>query len=239
MSLKRWVFAADSHGDKLHEPTAAAFQDFLQHWKPHLRVHGGDLFNFDALRRKANENEKRQSVLDDLQAGFAFLRDYRPNVWLLGNHDDRLYEIAKWGSGAVKDLAVLAVQDIEARCRKIKCAVVPFGKTHGVYQLGNQKLLHGYFHGITAAKQHAQVYGRCLFGHIHAHDLASIPRWEGPVVAQSVPALCQLEQEYNRQNPGALRHSNGWAYGVLDEATGETETWIAREIGGKWLLPTL
>ena len=239
MSLQRWVFATDSHGDHIHEPTRKALVDFNKEWKPHLRFHGGDLFDFRALRRKANENEKRETIQEDLQAGLDFIHEYRPNVWLLGNHDDRLWEIAKWGAGAVKDLARIGVADIEKRCARLKVQLVPFGKRAGVYQLGDLKMLHGYYCGAFAARRMAQVYGKCLFGHVHAHDLASIPRWEGAIVAQSAPAMCVLDQEYNQQAPDSLRHSNGWVYGVHDTQTGETVGWVARELAGRWLIPTL
>ncbi len=237
--LKRWVSVCDNHGDHAHTPTLDALWDFIDEWKPHIRIHKGDLFDFRALRRKANENEKRESIAADLQAGLDFIRRYKPNVWLLGNHDDRLWEISKWGSGAVKDLATMGVNDIESQCGRLKVQIVPFGKRVGVFKLGDLKFLHGYYHGAFAARRMAQVYGRCLFGHVHTYDIASIPRWEGPIVAQACPALCELDQEYNQQQPDSLRHSHGWAYGVYDEATGATEVWAARDLNGMWFLPRI
>ena len=239
MSLKKYVLAADNHGDHIHGKTANDLYSFVEEWKPALRYHLGDLFDFRALRRKANENEKRESIKEDVAEGKEFLKWYRPNVWLLGNHDDRLFEIAKWGCGAVKDLAELGVADILKTTDKIGCQIVPFGKRIGVYQLGDMKLIHGYFSGSTAARQHAAIYGKCCFGHVHAHDIASIPRIEGAVVGMAIPALCELDQEYNQQQCGSLRHSNGWAYGVIDTETGATETWVAKKLGGKWLLPMI
>jgi hypothetical protein len=35
-----------------------------------------------------------------------------------------------------------------------------------------------------------------------------------------------------------LRHAHGWAYGVIDEATGQYNVWQAEQIGGKWMLPS-
>lgn len=239
MSLERFVAAADNHGDHICRKTENEFFDFIDAWKPKHRLHLGDLFDFRALRRKANENEKRESILEDVSIGKEFLQEYRPNVWVMGNHDDRLFEIARWGSGAVRDLAEVGCQDIISLTKKVKCNVVPFGKRAGVYPFGDMKLLHGYFAGSTAAARHAAIYGKCMFGHVHAYDVASIARWEGPVIATGIPALCILDQEYNQQTPGSLRHSNGWAYGVIDSKTGETETWVAKKIGDKWVFPTI
>jgi hypothetical protein len=237
MSLQRFVSACDNHGDHICPQTKKAFFDFLEVWKPHVKIHKGDLFDFRALRRKANENEKRESIQEDVQAGKEFLQAYKPNVWLLGNHDDRLWKISKWGAGAVKDLAQMGVDDITKLCGKLKTTIVPYGKRAGVFKLGDCKFLHGYYCGPYAARRHAMIYGKCIFGHVHAHDLASVPHIDGAQVARACPALCVLDQEYNQGQAESLRHSNGWIYGVHDTQTGETESWVARYMGGRWLCP--
>ena len=44
--------------------------------------------------------------------------------------------------------------------------------------------------------------------------------------------------DYNSRMPNTLRQSHGWAYGVLNRATGAYHVWQAEKIDGQWILPT-
>jgi hypothetical protein len=127
--------------------------------------------------------------------------------------------------------------DIEARCAKLRCEMLPYHKRLGVLRLGHLKLLHGFFAGVTAPRQHALTYGACLHGHTHTIDEASVPGLERRT-ARAVGALCKLDMPYNSRMPVTLRHAHGWAYGVLHEKTGDYHVWQASKIADTWLLPT-
>lgn len=237
MTFKRFIFASDLHGD-MQEPAAVeALQSFTKTWMPHYRIFGGDLFDFRGLRKGASAEERAESMRFDVDAGLRFLTAWQPHSLLLGNHDDRLYSLAERGQGVEADYAQKGVQDIQARCAKIKCKILPYHKRDGILKLGDLKLLHGFHAGITASRQHALTYGGCLTGHTHTVDESRVAGLERRT-ARSVGALCKLDMPYNAKMTGSLRHSHGFAYGVVNENSGSYHVWQAEKIDNLWLLPS-
>ncbi len=52
MSLTRFLFATDLHGDMQDTGAVAALHEFVKAWKPTIRVFGGDLLNGAASRKQ-------------------------------------------------------------------------------------------------------------------------------------------------------------------------------------------
>jgi hypothetical protein len=237
MSLTRFLFATDLHGDMQDAGAVAALHEFTKAWKPSIRVFGGDLFDFRNLRRGASAEERSESMSMDVDAGLRFLTSFRPNYYLRGNHCERLWDLAVNGKGVEADYAQKGVRDIEARCAKMKCEVLPYHKRDGVLKIGHLKMLHGFYAGITATRQHGLTYGACLHGHTHTIDEASVAGLERRA-ARGVGALCKLDMPYNSRMPVTLRHAHGWAYGVINDKTGSYHVWQAEKIDDLWLLPS-
>jgi hypothetical protein len=237
MSLKRFTFGSDLHGDCQDEAAVKAFFDFDKIWKPDIRVFGGDLIDLRGLRKGASQEEKAESMRSDIDAGQRFLKQWKPNYWLRGNHCERLWETAQNSDGVVADYARMGCEQFETICRTQKTTMLPYHKRHGVLQIGHLKMLHGFYGGIYASRQTATVYGSCLFGHIHCIDEHAIAGLERRV-ARAVGALCELDLDYNSRQPNTLRQAHGWAYGILNEKTGNYFVTQAEEIDGVWMLPT-
>lgn len=235
MSYTKFVFATDLHGDHQDSATVDALLRFCDMWKPKLRVFGGDLWDFRPLRKKADADERRESMMRDYADGMQFLRDYKPHVFLRGNHDERCWDLTTEDNGILSDYAIKATQDIEAEVRKLRCRMLPYHKRDGIYKVGHLKMLHGYACGIGAARKHALTYGSCLFGHIHCVDHVTLERVE-KTMARAVGCLCKLDMEYNRAHIGSLKHAHGWAYGIINDKTGEFHVWQAEEVGGKFMV---
>lgn len=238
MSLERFLFGTDLHGDRQDAATVKAFLAFDALWKPHIRVFGGDLVDLRPLRKGCSKEERRESMRADIDAGRAFLKRYRPNYYLRGNHCERLWETARDLDGPTADLAQMGCEDMEHLCRSLKIKMLPYHKRKGVLRIGHLKMLHGFGKGgVTATRKHAFLYGSILMGHIHTIDEAPIPGLERRV-ARAVGCLCDLDMDYDARNPDSLRHAHGWAYGVINSKTGSYHVWQAEEIDGQWLLPT-
>lgn len=234
-SYQRFVAVFDTHGDCIDPDAAAAFFEFLEHWKPHIRVHGGDAFDLRALRRGASDEEKADGTKADVEHGLDFLKRYDPHVITLGNHDDRLWEAAMNDTDAVKrDYCTKLIDLIHDTLPNMK--MLPYDKREGIYRLGHLKILHGYHSGMYAARQAALVYGSCLQGHTHIIDhqpLAGLDRRMGRVCG----CLCKLDMPYAKRAVNTLRWAHGWAYGlIMDDGT--YHVWQAEQIGGRWFVPT-
>jgi predicted phosphodiesterase len=220
-----FVVASDIHGDEQDVAANKVFFDFVKIWKPKYRICAGDLWNFASLRGKASEEERRLSLQDDYDKGLDWFTKFNPNVFLRGNHDERLWLKAEAKNGPVSDLALKCIAEFEMARAKTACKLMlPYHKRDGIYRLGEShlKVLHGFATGIHAAQKHAQVYGSCLFGHVHSIQQFSPPSLEN-----------------NATHLASLIHRHGWAYGFVHSRIGAYQVYQAENIGdGKWLLPT-
>jgi hypothetical protein len=73
MAYKKFIVAADNHGGLVCEAAKKKFLAFADDWKPHHRIHLGDLWDFSPLRRGASPEEKADGISDDYQCGLDFL----------------------------------------------------------------------------------------------------------------------------------------------------------------------
>lgn len=233
-----WVFATDLHGDHQCTDTVEAFLKFCKSYQPKHRIFGGDLFDFRAMRRGASKSEQAESMECDVWAGMEFLEKFKPTVFLRGNHDERIWDMAKFHeNGIVRDSAKQGIKDIEKKCRSLKCKMIPYDATLGVHTLHQVRFIHGFHAGLYATKKHAEVYapegGLVLHGHTHSIQFASIAR-KGGASGMGVGCLATLEMEYNRNHTGRLMHQNGWAYGVA--WNGGQKAFQADRRAGKWFV---
>jgi predicted MPP superfamily phosphohydrolase len=237
--MKTFVFASDLHGDHQDPGSVEALLKFCDTFSPDVKIFGGDLFDFRNIRRGAGPREKQDSMSADVEAGMEFLNKFKPNVFLLGNHDKRLWDTAKFSEhGMIADAATQGVKDIEKKCRSIKCKMLPYVSNKGVYDIGKVRFIHGYHAGVYATKKHAEIYspsgGIVLHGHTHAIQYHNIARLNGGT-AMGVGCLASLDMEYNVMHTGRMMHAHGFAYGYSDGK--DWQVWQAKESKeGKWVV---
>lgn len=234
----RWIFVSDSHGDMQDDKAVAAMFEFCKLWKPEVRIHGGDAFDFRPLRKKATDQELREGKCLDVQMGIEFLTKFRPTHFLRGNHDERLWDLHKSDDGQKREAAIATAEQIMQALSKVGCTnVYPYHKRLGVCEVGKLRCVHGYGAGVSAARQHAQVYGACLFGHVHRIDSYTAPALERRI-ARTCGCLCKLDFDYNRAMINSLQQEHGFAYGTMDRTTGTYLFHQAHPIDGRWYFPT-
>tara|TARA_R110000787_G_scaffold278642_1_gene388464 strand:- start:215 stop:943 length:729 start_codon:yes stop_codon:yes gene_type:complete len=240
MSFKKFIFGTDSHGDMICKETEKKFLEFVESYKPHHRIHGGDVFDFRPLRGGSGAEEKSESMKKDLNMGLQFIDDYRPNHILLGNHDDRLWQKANcWTDGVMRDLCENLVLEIEGNRVWKRAKVLPYDSRLGVLKIGDLQFIHGYNAGIYAARQAIQVYKGSgtgvIMGHVHGFSTFE-DRSLNRAVGISCGALCSIDMPYNSKNTAKLGHNNGWIFGEIHSG-GEWEAWSVRKSGKIWLNP--
>lgn len=235
MKYKRWVAVFDNHGDQIDAAAERTFFEFLSFWKPEIRVHGGDCFDFRYLRKGASPDEQREEVKADYECAMDFLQRLQPTHFLRGNHDERLWDLLKCDDGKVRDYAQRVIQEILHGLGK-GCQVLPYNKRSGVLELGKLQVVHGYSLGVNAARIAAQAYGSVIMGHTHTIDHQTVPGLDIRM-GRTCGCLCKLEMDYNRSHIGALRQAHGWAYGILTDE-GYYQLFQAQRIGGSWFFPS-
>ena len=233
---KRFVVVADNHGDMQDDESVAALWSFMEDFKPHIRVHLGDNWDFRNLRKGASDDEKAHSLEDDWVMGNDFVRKFfnsgRENYFLNGNHCSRASYMVNSCIGMNRDYARDAVKRMESMFKKSRATVLPYDSALGVLTLGKLSMVHGYHAGVGAARAHAAVYGNCLFGHVHTIESSPVSSL-APAEARSIGCLCKRDMDYINAKTGKLRWANGWAYGLLF-ADGSYHLEQVRKINGKF-----
>ena len=225
------------------DPAAAtAFLAFVDSYKPHVKIHGGDVFDFRPLREGASPEERGQSMQTDVVSGIDFLDQYRPDVILKGNHDVRLWKKAEFSAdGTMRDLCGRLVEEIEKQPSWSNADVYPYDVRLGVFSIGTLQFVHGYHSGMNAAKQAVQTYkatGSVIQGHVHSFSRfadTGLVRCEGMTCGM----LGRIDMPYNASTPRKLAYENGWIFGEVIETKTKSlwEAWQVRGSGKDWISP--
>lgn len=234
---KKFLIGFDIHGDKQDKTANEKFFAFNEIWRPDIRICGGDLFEFACLRKGASEEERHESMAADYAAGMKWLKMFQPHHFLNGNHDARCWELAELDKGIESDYASQIIMEIGRECKSMGCKVYPYHKRDGVLRIGHLKVLHGFYCGVYASRQHALTYGSCLFGHIHVIDEHAVPGLDRRV-ARGCGCLCSTDMDYAERRPNTLRQANGFPFGVINSRTGEYHVWQAENVNGSWIVPS-
>jgi predicted phosphodiesterase len=233
---QRFVVVSDNHGDMADAASVGALWSFMRDWKPEIRIHAGDNFDFRNLRKGASDEEKAASLSEDWEMGNDFMRKFfeggKSNHFLRGNHDERIYDFRNSCTGMIRDYASDGIKQLEATVKRCKAKMQPYDSDLGVLELGKLNVVHGYHAGLSACRLHAQIYGNVLFGHVHAIEVSSVASLE-PTEARALGCLCRKDMDYINKKTGKLRWGQGWAYGLLF-SDGTYQLFQTRNINGNF-----
>ena len=240
MSLwKKFVACGDNHGKLVCDAAVSKFLAFVDDYKPHYRIHLGDLWDFAPLRGGASPEDKAEGIADDYKAGLAFLDKYKPNYLALGNHDDRIWKLREAADGIMRerchDLVEYSIR--EFKTRKIKWIPYRVDKFLTLPE-GGPKLIHGFRSTMYPAKAHWDNWGPCIHGHTHKPDAYVARHIEGSA-SYSVGCLADLSlMHYADRTPAKLGWRQGWLHGVINTKTGKWYAWHTTNENGTWISPS-
>lgn len=240
MSVKRWVYISDTHGDLIDKDDEKAFLDFCADYKPHIRIHGGDIWDFRNLRKGVDPEEEFDDPEPDFVAGLLFLERFQPNIVCLGNHDHRLWRMVGSTRGIVRKYARDGIAQVEAAMKSLKCRMLPYDIDDGELQMGNDlSFAHGYSTNMSAVREHITLYhGRkIIMGHVHRNEVLAA-RVKGGVAGMSVGGIANHKRmQYARHRLATAMWGKGWAYGDVNLRTGVTTMYPMFKQGNLWLTP--
>jgi predicted phosphodiesterase len=238
MSFKKFLVCADNHGNLVNQECFSKFRAFKKDWKPDYTICLGDLWNLDSLRKSATDEERREGIKADFEAGFEFL-DIGFNYLTLGNHDARLWEAAEGSpNGILRESCQNMVKAATSEFKSKKIKWVPYN-VNSYLQLpeGGPKLLHGFLAGQNPAKAHFDRFGSCLFGHIHSPSTFTATNIDGGQ-AYSLPCMADIESmKYADRFPNRLGWRNGWGFGIINTKTGKWSFWNVIKEDGSYISP--
>lgn len=238
MPKKRWttfMYLPDPHGYAVEPSAWKAAMKFKEDYQPDRVVIGGDFMDLRALRKGASEDDMAEQVRPDFDKGIELLNQSGATDVLLGNHDDRLWQVAR-SSGIASEFCQYLIEKLEWWARDRGIDLVPY-RADSYVPLGNDlKALHGNCANLHAAPKMALTYGNCVFGHIHR-----VQHYRAPTLdrreAWSCGCLCEIWQDYCKSRQGTLAHEHGFGYGEYSDQTFDVQVAQCRNgiwrIGGK------
>ena len=224
---KRIMACSCSHGDRIDPGARAEILAFRDEFKPDTVLHLGDFLDTTAFRSgAANGPDAGADIGTDYRAGLEFLKELRPNVVFLGNHDDRLWKLADDHRAMIKEVAQNVIERIETCVALIGAELVPYTGVIGAdgwRTLGGMVWGHGVMYNEQAGRDHAEAFGQsCVFGHTHKmlqQPGRTMQRTEGI----SVGCLCNLPaMGYAKARRASMAWDLGWLYGEYTE----DESWL-------------
>lgn len=238
MAFKKFLVCADNHGHLVNTECMKKFVEFKANWRPDYSICLGDIWDMNGLRKSANDEEKREGISKDFQAGIEFL-DIGFDVVTLGNHDARLYEAAEGAPNGIlrescKELVRCVTEEFAAR----KIQWIPYN-VNAYLQLpeGGPKLIHGFLAGQNPAKAHFERFGSCLFGHVHAPS-SHIAKHIDQGQAYALGCMADIDSmTYAERYPNRLGWRNGWGFGIINEKTGKWSFWHVNKEDGHYISP--
>lgn len=227
-----------SHGHLIDRKAERAFLKFLDEYKPETRVHHGDWSDMTAFRSGAHGTaDEAANVGLDLRSGIRFVEAMRATHLLNGNHDIRPYKLLNSPNAVLAHAAGCVINEMAEMTKRLNCKWIQKYKCRNSwFEFGDTKVMHGWYWGMNAVRQHVNTYGRCIHTHIHTIEEARGIRSEPNAVAYSAGYLADEDKlEYAHARPATLRHQQGFWFG--EYSSKECKIWLAEINNGKCHLP--
>ncbi len=216
------VVVPDLHVPKHSKAAVAAVQEFIEANPPDLFIQLGDLLDFSGLSRHTRRDSRpTETILESFERGNELLDEfdmllpgpkYCRRVITLGNHEDWLDQLLNNPPDRRVE-AFRGLVSVKSGLRLVERGyeVIPYGK---VFRIGKANFTHGWYAGLTHAKQTAERTGiNLIYG--HAHDLQVYTHFTLgglPRIVASLGCLCDLNPSYLRGKPNKWVH----AFGVVE-----------------------
>jgi len=234
---KKFFACGCSHGHLADRASLKTILDFKNKWNPDTTIHLGDFVDFAALRGGADgTSDEGVDIQGDFDAGISFLNDLQPNIVFNGNHEDRIYRLLNSNRAKVKYLASKVISDLEVSIEGMGAKHVLYDINSGWVKLGDTKFGHGYMFNMTAIRDHAETFGKCVIAHLHRVGQEPGRRIDAPV-GYCVGTLADItKMTYAKTQRAKLAWSQGFAWG--EYCSTETVIRLERRCNnGEWRLP--
>lgn len=164
----RYVALGCNHGEYACPQAQGHVLEFVERWKPDVRIELGDVHDFAPFRRGAKGTKDESSPIDvDYDAGVDWLNRYRPTHRCRGNHDDRIHQMLDHPNAIVARCAASIIEDLRKVDESNKTIVRPYDMEDGWFTFGDTKFGHGWMFNEMAIRDHAEAYGKCVIAHLH------------------------------------------------------------------------
>ena len=238
---KRFIAIGCSHGSLVDRKAFDTVMRFSRGFKPHTKIHLGDICDYAAFRGGARGTKDEAEALGpDIRAGAELIREFSPTDVLIGNHDVRVWNLSNHPNALISLAASTCRQEFLTACEKakVKRLIDHYDINRSWIQFGDTKFLHGFMYGENAIRDHAEHFGRCVIAHLHQPGSVQGRRSDRPT-AHCVGTLANIPSlYYAATRRSTARWAHGFAYGEYNDH--ECHVWISQSNEnkeGSWPLP--
>ena len=243
---KKWMGLGCTHARYI-DPTAwEAAMTFRERFKPHIVAHLGDAIDLTGLMAHGKGTDSQgDDITPDIDTGLQHLRELRPDVFVMGNHEARAYELTNSKVASTAYSAFKIIQEIEKTCQKIKCRAIPYdGVYQQVFSIADMAMIHGVQFNQTAARDTAKdictngVWRKVIF--VHTHQVA-IQSTTGllPATGYNIGTLtARGALKYANRRPATRSWTQAWAWGYYNEELMQSVVYITSRLPEEvWVQP--
>jgi hypothetical protein len=234
---KRFLALGCSHGNMVNPDAEEAVLKFKRNLRPHFVAHLGDAFDLSAFRSgAAGSADEAENPEPDIDEGLKFLRKLEPDVFLCGNHEDRLWNLAHSPKAVVATCAKELIRKVKTSLALTRTKLVPYDYKQ-FYPLGDYKLMHGVYFNEQAARDHAEAFGNCIFVHTHRIGVAKGRRHDSPTAINAGCLIDVTQASYAKNRRSTLSWANGFCWG--EYCDDRLVAWLHEQPQGmkEWRLP--
>lgn len=241
---RRWkkiLVVGCSHGRMADPKALKAALDFRKKFQPDTVVHLGDFVDMTAFRAGAKGNQdETEPIPPDVEGGLDFLEKLEPTLVFCGNHEHRVWKLAKHYNAIVAACAGAVKDEIERTCKKLRADLVPYfpqNELLGVRQIGNFKFAHGYIFNENSARDHAEIHGNIVHAHTHRPAIAHGRRDDTPI-GICVGTLARIpNMEYAKGRRSTFAWGQAICYGEYTENECQLSLLDHGQSKTEWRLP--
>lgn len=204
-----------SHGHFANKKFTDAILGFTERFKPKHRIHLGDAFDFTAFRSGAKGSADEGEPVDcDLNDGRELLLAFRPTVFCIGNHEDRIVRLAQHPNTIIATAADSVLQKMMEPLKHCRARVIPYTvHNSGWFNLGGYKWGHGHLFAENYLRDTAEAWGNTVVAHAHRAGIAKGRRSDNPT-CYGVGTACDIEKmSYAKGRRATLAWSHGMVFG--------------------------
>lgn len=227
------------HGKLANPKALEAVLTFADRWKPKHRIHLGDGFDTSCFRAGAKGTSDESSEQDpDTKAGVDFINKFRPTVFCMGNHEQRLVNLATHPN----ELIALAANKVLAEClapiKRLNAKLIPYRiSREGWHELGGYRWGHGHLYGENYLRDSAESFGNCVVAHAHRAGMQKGRRLDN-ATAYGVGTLADIPaMHYASGRRSTLAWSSGMVFGEVCDEKAQLCLWEWPQYTTDWRLP--
>lgn len=232
---KRFAALGCSHARFLDKEAWNAFMTFREAFKPHFLAHLGDAIDMTGLMGNGIGSGSAGDDLEpDVDTGLVHLRELKPTVFLMGNHEDRAYKLRNSKNPTIGYAAEKICQQIEQTCQKIKCRTIPYTGVFQTYDLADIVFQHGVLFNEMAARDTAEYLctngsrRKAIFVHTHKTAIQSARNLTS-AVGYNIGTLSRRGAlDYAKGRRATLAWTQAWAWGFYNEKLNQSVVYITQ-----------